>query len=129
MPSVSSAVHYDSSLVNLQEIDVRQVREGVQELLIPGESIACAYQTIRDQVVFTDKRIIVVNVQGITGKKTSYMSYPYSKVQNFAVQTAGVLDIDCELLLFFVNGMALQFDFKARVDVRKISHVLANYIL
>lgn len=80
-------------------------------------------------MIFTDKRIISVNVQGITGKKTSYISYPYSKVQYFGVETAGVLDIDSELVLVFSNGAQLQFDFRSHVDIRKICATLSEHIL
>ncbi|MFC2662901.1 MAG: PH domain-containing protein [Eubacterium sp.] len=84
---------------------------------------------MRDQVIFTDKRVFVVNVQGITGKKVSYFSYPYSKVQYFGVETAGVLDIDSELIMAFSDGTELQFDFKTQVDIRQICALLSGYIL
>ena len=130
MPAgVTSGIRIDSSFMNLKAIGINQTRPVVNELLLQDEKILSVYQTVRDQVVFTDKRIIVINVQGLTGKKTAYMSYPYSRIQNFAVQTAGVLDIDCELLIFFVNGLALQFDFRAGVDIKSISHFIASHVL
>ncbi len=92
-------------------------------------TVVAAFKTIRDQVIFTNKRIFVVNVQGITGKKTSYFSYPYSKIQYFGIETAGVLDIDSELVVAFSNGAVLQFDFKSKVDICKISAFISNYIL
>jgi len=71
----------------------------------------------------------VVNVQGITGKKISYFSYPYSKVQYYGIETAGVLDIDSELVLAFSNGARLQFDFKSQVDIKKICANISAFIL
>ncbi|MDD7044532.1 MAG: PH domain-containing protein, partial [Anaerococcus sp.] len=56
--------------------------------LIRDEDIIQAFETIRDQVVFTTKRIFVINVQGVTGKKIAYISYPYSKIQYFGIETA-----------------------------------------
>lgn len=73
--------------------------------------------------------MFVVNVQGITGKKVSYLSYPYSKVQFFGVETAGVLDIDSEMILSFSNGVTLQFDFKTNVDIRRLSAIIAEFVL
>ena len=123
MATVSSGIIMDANFMNLKEISINEVRSEVPALMIQGESIIAAFQTIRDQVIFTDKRIFVVNVQGITGKKTSYFSYPYSKIQYFGIETAGVLDIDSEFIFAFSNGAKLQFDFKSRVDIRKISSV------
>jgi hypothetical protein len=115
--------------INEEEISLKEVRPEVPTLLVNGENMVMAFQTVRDQVVFTDKRIFVVNVQGITGKKVSYFSYPYSKVQYFGIETAGVLDIDSEIIFAFRNGARLQFDFKSKVDIHKISMMVSNYIL
>ena len=93
-------------------------------MLVIGENIIQCFQTVRDQVVFTDKRVIVVNV-----KKTSYFSYPYSKVLYFGIETAGVLDIDSELIMTFANGTVLQFDFRSKVDIKGICSNIQQYIL
>ena len=129
MPGVSTGIIGDSNFMNLKEIPFNQIRPEVSGLMENGEGIVAAFQTIRDQVIFTTKRIFVVNVQGVTGKRTSYFSYPYSKVQYFGVETAGVLDIDSELMLAFSNGARLTFDFKANVDIRRISNVIAQFVL
>lgn len=129
MPAVSSGILMDANIMNLKAIDPRDVRNEVPALLVPGEQIVSAFQTVRDQVIFTTKRVFVINVQGITGKKTSYFSYPYSKVQYFGIETAGVLDIDSELVLAFSNGAKLQFDFKSNVNIRQISALISEYIL
>ena len=129
MATISSGIPMDANIMNLKEISLRDVRPEIPTLLVGGENMVMAFQTVRDQVVFTDKRIFVVNVQGITGKKVSYFSYPYSKVQYFGIETAGVLDIDSEIIFAFSNGAMLQFDFKSKVDISKISMMVSNYIL
>jgi hypothetical protein len=129
MATISSGIPMDANIMNLKEISLRDVRPEIPTLLVSGENMVMAFQTVRDQVVFTDKRIFVVNVQGITGKKVSYFSYPYSKVQYFGIETAGVLDIDSEIIFAFSNGARLQFDFKSKVDISKISMMVSNYIL
>ncbi len=129
MPTVSSGIVGDSNLFNLHPINVSEIRSEVFTLLVPGEEIVAPFMTVRDQVIFTSKRVFVVNVQGITGKKVSYMSYPYSKVQFYGIETAGLLDIDSELILTFSDGSRLSFDFKANVDIRRISQLISNFIL
>ena len=105
------------------------MRREVADLFAPGEEAVQCFQTIRDQVVFTNKRVFIVNVQGVTGKKVSYFSYPYSKVQYFGIETAGILDVDSELLLVFSDGNQLQFDFRSRVGIKRICANISAYIL
>ncbi len=129
MANISSGIALDANFLNLREISLQEVRSEVPSLMVPGEQMVMAFQTVRDQVIFTDKRIFVVNVQGLTGKKVSYFSYPYSKIQYFGIETAGMLDIDSEIIFAFSNGARLQFDFKSHVDIRGISLMVSNYIL
>lgn len=129
MANVSSGILSDANLLNLKAIPVSQVRPEVETFFVSGEEIHQCFRTVRDQVVFTNKRILVVNVQGITGKKISYFSYPYSKVQYFGVETAGLLDIDSEMKLVFSDGTRLQFDFKSQVDIRGICADISKFIL
>ena len=78
-----------NSVWNLKPIDVGAVRSEVNGLLIFGEEVIAAFQTVRDQLVFTNERIISIDVQGLTGKRKSFTSMPYSKVQFFSIQTPG----------------------------------------
>ncbi len=128
MKSVRSEIIGDSSIFNLKQINSSQIRKDVIDLLLPNEDIVGAFKTIRDQVVFTDRRIIVVNVQGI-GKKVSYTSFPYSKVLYFGIQTAGVIDIDSEMTLSFADGTTLHFDFTLQTNVHEICRALSARIL
>ena len=129
MPNISTGIKGDSNFLNLRVISLKDVRKEVESLLVDGEEIKCAFQSIRDQVIFTTHRIFVVNVQGITGKKISYFSYPYSKIQYYGIETAGFLDIDSELILTFSNGHILQFDFKSNVDIKMINSLISKYVL
>ena len=129
MATISTGLLSESNFLNLKGIDLSDVRKEVFDLLVQGEEAVCAFKTVRDQVVFTTKRIFVVNVQGLTGKKVSYISYPYAKVQYFGVETAGLLDIDSELTLAFSNGATLNFDFKSNVDIRELSTLIAGFVL
>lgn len=129
MQNISTGINTDSNFLNLKAMDIKDVRPEINELLIDGEEIKCAFKTIRDQVVFTNSRIFVVNVKGVTGKKIAYFSYPYSKIQYYGIETAGFLDIDSELFIAFSNGNALQFDFRAGVDIRMINSLISKFVL
>ena len=98
------------SIFNLKPIDVSQVRSEVGSFLIDGEEILEAFKTVRDQVVFTNKRIISIDVQGITGKRKSFSTLPYSTIQFFEVQTPGFMEIfpDTELFIQYANGFTAQ---------------------
>ena len=100
-------------------------------MLINGEEVEMAFQTVRDQLVFTNKRIIAIDVQGITGKKKSFSTMPYSKVQFFSIQTPGLLELipDSELFIMFSNGFTAKFEFKGGVDIGKIGRMISNYVL
>ena len=129
MANISSGILGDSNLLNLKEIPVTDMRSEVASFIVNGEQPVQCFKTVRDQVIFTNKRIFVVNVQGLTGKKVSYFSYPYAKIQYFGVETAGVLDIDSELVLVFNDGNRLQFDFKSKVDIRTICALISSFVL
>lgn len=129
MATVSTGIRGDANTFNLKEISNNEIRSEVYDFLVKDEEIIQCFQTIRDQVVFTNKRVFIINVQGLVGKKVSYYSYPYSKVCFFGIETAGLIDIDSELRLTFIDGNILQFDFKAKVDIKKICSYISKYVL
>lgn len=73
-------------------------------IIIPQEDILCLYKGVRDSCVITNKRILVVNKQGVTGKKQDYLSIPVAKIQAYSFETAGTIDLDSELTVY-VSGM------------------------
>lgn len=119
----------EDSVWNLRAIKPESVRADVNGLLIGGEVIVSAFQTVRDQLVFTNKRIIAIDVQGVTGKRKSFTTLPYSKVQFFTIQTPGFMELfsDTELLLMFSNGFTAKFEFRGSVDIGQISRVISQY--
>lgn len=101
----------------------------VAPLLIAGERVVSCYKAVRDYVVFTDKRLIAVNVQGMTGKKKDFTSLPYSKIQAFSVETAGTFDLDAELDLWFSGLGKVRLEFKGNSDIRQLGQLIASYAL
>lgn len=119
------------SVWNLTPIDLSHIRRDVDGLLINGEAPIMAFKTVRDQLVFTNKRIISIDVQGVTGKRKSFTSLPYSKVQFFSIQTTGFMELvpDSELALTFSNGFTATFEFRGKVDIGEIGRVISEYVL
>lgn len=120
-----------NSAWNLKPIGIEAVRDEVAGLLINGEEIIMAFQTVRDQLIFTNKRIISIDVQGITGKRKSFSTMPYSKIQYFAIQTPGFAELipDSELFIMFSNSFTAKFEFKGNVDIGKIGRMISEYVL
>jgi len=120
-----------NSVFNLKPIENGEVQYQVNGLLVAGEQIISAFKTIRDQLVFTNKRIIAIDVQGITGKRKSFATMPYSKIQFFSIQTPGFIELipDSELTLDFTNGFTARFEFKGQVDIGLIGRMISEYVL
>lgn len=120
----------DALFGNAKELSAEEIQKELEPVLVPGEKIARAFAVFRDLFVFTDKRLILVDKQGATGKKVSYQSIPYTKINRFEVETAGHFDRDAELKLW-VHGSStpIQKEFKKGVDVVGLQKTLAYYVL
>ena len=115
---------------NATEVDVEELRKEFGEILVDGEDIEAAFRIFRDKWVFTNKRLIMLNVQGVTGSKREYRSIPYRSIDQFSVETGGTFDDDCEMKLW-IKGMhePLKKEFKRNVDVKALQRMLAKHIL
>ena len=79
--------------------------------------------------MFTNKRIIAANVQGFTGKKIDYTSIPYSKIQTFSVETAGTLDLDCELEVYISAVGKVRFEIRGNFDIVAFNRTISEFVL
>ena len=105
------------------------VPSDVNELLIPGETAVCAYKTIRDSAIFTNKRLIVRDAQGLTGKKVEIYTLPYSSIVMYSTENAGrILDFNSEVEMWTKAGK-IKINLNKDVDIRALDKVLATYIL
>ena len=119
----------NGSLFKLSPVDADKVEGRVGPLLVDGERIVAAFKAIRDSVVFTNKRVIAINVQGIMGKKVDFTSLPYSKVQAYSIETAGTFDFDSELDLWFSGMGRVRFEFVAQANVSEICRLISERVL
>src|SRR3954471_9051906 len=119
----------NAGYVKLGQVPVADVLTQIDPLLVDGEEVLVAYKGMRDYVAFTSKRIIAVNVQGMTGKKKDFTSLPYSKVQAFSIESAGSFDRDAELELWFSGLGKVKFEFKGNTDVAQLNKLVARQVL
>lgn len=123
-------IDFNKSLIfKLQPDTTGNIAALVSDLLIDGESVIVSFVTIRDGIAFTNKRIIAVNVQGLTGQKKDFTSIPYSRVQTFSVETAGKIDLDGELDIWISSVGKVRFEFGFKFDVMKLGRLLSKAVL
>jgi hypothetical protein len=117
-------------LGHASEADVEEVERQLERVLGEGERVEQAYRLIRDFFVFTNKRLILVDKQGLTGKKIEYHSIPYRSIERFSVETAGHFDLDAELKIW-VRGMEapIEKEFGRNSCVYDVQRALATYVL
>ncbi|ADF39070.1 PH domain-containing protein [Priestia megaterium] len=120
----------DGLLGNASEADIRGTEKDLQNILIANERVEQAYKVIRDLMVFTTKRLIIVDKQGVTGKKTDYHSIPYKTITHFSVETAGTFDLDAELSIWVSGSSApISKEFRKDKSIYDVQKVLASYVL
>ena len=103
--------------------------EKVQPLLLDDEQVIDSYKTMRDGVVFTSKRIISVNVQGITGSKKDFTSLPYKNIVAYSVESSGTFDLDAELEIYLSAVGKVRFEFSGQSELLAISKIISQYVL
>lgn len=115
---------------NVSEMDGAALQEEYGALLCEGERIEKAYKLIRDKWVFTDRRLIIQDTQGTTGKKREYHSVPYRSITHFSVETAGTFDTDADMKIWIRGRSApIEQNFSRGADIMEIQRVLARYVL
>jgi hypothetical protein len=97
------------------EIDAQNLDDEFGQILADGEHIERAYKLVRDLFVFTNRRLILVDRQGVTGEKTEYYSIPYKSISHFSVETTRHFDIDAELTIW-ISGSQSPFQRQFRKD-------------
>ncbi|MDN3019778.1 PH domain-containing protein [Paenibacillus sp. BSR1-1] len=120
----------DGLMGNASEVNAQEVQKEFERVLAPSERIEKAYRLIRDMFVFTNKRLILVDKQGLTGKKVEYHSIPYKNITHFSIETAGSFDLDAELKIWISgNALPLQKQFNKNLNIYELQSVLAEYVL
>ena len=120
----------DGVLGNASKIDPVKIQQEFSQILTPEERVEHAYQLIRDYFVFTDKRLVLVDKQVLTGSKVEYHSIPYKSITHFSVETAGTFDLDAELKIWISSmPVPIQKQFNKKLSIYEVQSVLAKYVL
>ena len=119
----------NAAVLKLKPAEDPYIMKQVTPMLIEGETVFQLYRALRDCAIFTSHRIIVANVQGMTGKKIDFTSLPYSKIQAYSVESAGTLDLDAELELWFSGLGKVKLDFVGKTDIAPICRFISEKVL
>lgn len=121
---------FDALLGNASEVDAEKLQKELEPIMVEGEVIERAFKVIRDMYIFTSGRLLLIDKQGLTGKKVDYLTIPYKSITTFSVETAGHFDMDSELNLW-VSGRhePIKKELKKGSDVVGIQKLLATKML
>ncbi|MEW4448484.1 PH domain-containing protein [Qipengyuania sp. JC766] len=113
-------------LLNATEASPEEFAHDHAHALTEGERVWVAYKTMRDWIVFTDWRVLHMDVQGLTGSKRQYFSVPYKSVTAFAIESAGTFDLDAEIKIYLSGHQPIQFKIGRKSDVSRLQSLMAE---
>lgn len=121
---------FSSDSKNSATAEIRRLHTEYGQLLIDGEIIEAGFVVARDTLLFTNKRLIVIEVQGISGRQLEYLSIPYGSIVKFSVQTGGNFDLNAELKLWIGNEtVPMEKRFTSELNVYEVQKILASHLL
>ena len=121
---------FDKLLGNATEVKIDDISKEFEPILIDGEVVESAFCVIRDKWIFTNKRLILLDIQGLTGSKREYMTIPYRSVDRYSIETSGTIDEDCEMKIW-IKGTTepLVKEFKRNTDIAGLQRALSSHIM
>lgn len=122
---------FNKILGNASEVSSEKLTEKYGRLLIQNESIELGFKLLRDTFMFTDKRLILIEIQGITGSKIEYKTLPYKSISRFSLETSGTFDLDAELKIWISSEdmPSISKKFNKSIDVYEVQKYLASKIM
>ena len=115
---------------NASEVDDADLEKVLANTLIEGERVEKAYKVVRDMFIFTNKRLILLDKQGVTGSKMEMISIAYSKITEFSKESAGHFDLDAELKIWVGSDPTpISKDFKAGDNINDVYRIISQYSL
>ena len=122
---------FSALLGNAGSVTQEELLQKFGQLLIEGEEIELGFKLIRDTFIFTSKRLIIVDVQGLTGSKIEYKSILYKSISKFSIETAGTFDLDAELKIWVSSEAtpSIKKQFNKSINVYEVQKLLAYHVL
>lgn len=122
---------FSSLLGNAGAVNQEDLVKKYGQLLTDSEEIELGFKLVRDTFIFTNKRLILVDVQGLTGSKTEYKSISYKSISRFSIETAGTFDLEAELKIWVSSEVhpSIVKQFNKAVNVYEVQKVLAHHVL
>lgn len=122
---------FSALIGNAGSVDPREIKEKYSKILLDGEEVELGFKLVRDTFIFTNKRLILKEVQGVTGSKVEYKSINYKSITRFSVETAGTFELDAELKIWISSEQdpSIKKKFTKSVNVYDVQKVLATYVL
>lgn len=122
---------FNNILGNSSEVSVEKLLEKYGRLLVEGEQIEIGFKLFRDTFMFTNKRLVLIDVQGISGSKAEYKSLPYKNISRFSLETAGTFDLDAELKIWISSEdlPSVSKKFNKSINVYEVQRYLAEKVL
>lgn len=122
---------FNNILGNASEVSSEKLTEKYSQLLIEGEIVELGFKLFRDVFMFTNRRLILIDVQGLTGNKAEYKSLPYKHISRFSLETAGTFDLDAELKIWISseNMPTVSKKFNKSIDVYAVQRLLAEKVM
>ena len=122
---------FNKILGNASEVSSEKLNEKYGRLLLDGEQVELGFKLFRDVFMFTNRRLILIDIQGLTGSKVEYKSMPYKNISRFSLETAGTFDLDAELKIWISseNLPTVSKKFNSSVNVYEVQKYLANKVM
>lgn len=121
---------FNAIIGNAGAVSVDELRNKYSKLFFEGEEVEMGFKLIRDTFIFTNHRLILIDVQGVTGTKTSYKSVSYRSISRFSVESSGIFDLDAELKIWISaeDTPSISKQFSKSVDVYEVQSLLARHV-
>ena len=116
---------------NASTTSTEDIVEKYNELFVTGEQIELAFKLIRDEYIFTNKRIIAIDNKSLSGKKKSFKTISYKSISRYSIESAGHFDLDAELYIWIAGEQepSISMEFSKGVNIYDVQQILGAYVL